>query len=124
MNKIYSNQKEDYIASESSGNDVENKFIDSIVELVIKALNISFHEERIVSSLLKNVIKNKIDSHYPKDNQGLLQQYEEYILDKSSEKLIKTLNLSSKINHEHAIHAKFVDIIHEIQGMLKNEKGN
>ena len=64
-------------------------------------------------SLLKNQLKNDINNHYPE--LGLLQQYEKYILDKSSEDLIKELNLKSVVNHGHALHAKFSDIIKEIK---------
>lgn len=95
MNKIY--DREIRLMCESSQPDIENNFIDEIVELVMKALSI--REERIVSSLLKNQLKNDISNHYPE--LGLLQQYEKYILDKSSESLIEELNLVSITNMQH-----------------------
>jgi hypothetical protein len=109
MNKIY--DMGIGLMCESSQPDIEDNFINEIVELVMKVLSI--REERIVRSLLKNQLKNDISNYYPE--LGLLQQYEKYVLDKSSESLISELNLKSGVNHKHATHAKFSDIIDEIK---------
>ena len=55
-------------------------------------------------------------------NEGLLQQYEAYILDKSSKRIIETFNLESKINHDNATHAKFADIVKELETKIKNNE--
>ena len=99
MNKIY--DRGIGLMCESSQPDIEDNFIDEIVELVIKALL----GKNVLFVLLKNQLKNDINNHHPE--LGLLQQYEKYILDKSTESLISELNLKSDVNHVHATHAKF-----------------
>lgn len=114
--QIYQSEPQGCCINESPQNDMENKFISAVCEIVCDAIAVNYSDKRIVLPLLKNVIKEKLDNNYPKDNLGLLQQYQKYILDKSSESIIKELNLGDvKVNHGHATHAKFNDIIQKIK---------
>lgn len=119
---IYSTENEGIqsIRCENRSDDVESKFVDEIVQLIIKSLSVGYREERIVSSLLRNQLKDKLDTRYK--NEGLLQQYEAYVLDKSSKRIIETFTLESKINHDNATHAKFADIVKELETKIKNNE--
>ena len=106
--------------SESPQNEIEKDFVSQVCEIVMDSLDIGYREHRIVRALLKNNISNELDSHYKQE--GLLQQYECYVLDKASERLKEELNLSSEVNHNHAVHAKLKDITDEIKSKhLKEE---
>jgi len=120
---IYSTERElNNIPCESKRDDVENKFVNEVCESVIEILNVGYNERRIVFPLLVGLLTPKINEHYPKDKKGLLQQYEEYILDKSSERIIRDFDLGDvKINHENALHAKFNDIIEAIKVKIKKD---
>ena len=103
--------------------DMEGKFISSVVNLVMEALNVNYNERRIVSPLLSKILDDKMNSHYK--SPGLLQQYEAYVLDKSSERIKEELNIPKDINvnHGHALHAKFADIVKYIKNNYKFEDG-
>jgi len=115
MNKIYGKQEDELQPNccESSGKDIEVEFINSLCCELCVILQINYRDERIVKSLLNNILSKKLNNH---GENGLLQQYEEYILDKVSERIIKELELGDvKVNHEHARHAKFADIVDKIK---------
>ena len=116
MNRIYNSECPNGLNNlcESRSYDIDKKFVDEICDIFCEVLEVNYNEKRIVKSLLKTTISNKIDNNYK--NEGLLQQYEEYILDKSSERIIDELNLGDvKINHSNCTHAKFNDIIKRIK---------
>jgi hypothetical protein len=89
-------------------NDIEDKFVSSVAELMCEVLNINWNERRIVKSLFINGISNTINDRND-DHPGLLQQYEAYILEKASERLRRDLGIPAdvKINHNYATHAKY-----------------
>jgi spore maturation protein CgeB len=121
MRKIYGEDIND-IPCEMSNNNIEQEFIKRMCEYVSEALNISYLEKRNFESLLFNNLKNKIDNN---SNDGLLQQYEKYILDTTSKKIIDELNLGDvKVNHEFATHAKFKDIVNKIKENYNNIKAD
>jgi hypothetical protein len=114
---IYGNvEPSEGMAVESMGNDIESKFIDEICELMINSLEISYNERRIVKPLLKKSFEAKLNNRWGKE-QGLLQQYETYIVDTISERIIRDLDLpeDTKPNHDYSTHAKFSDIIKAIK---------
>jgi hypothetical protein len=95
-------------ACESKPNDVEDKFVSSVAELMCEVLNINWNERRIVKSLFINVINDTINDRND-DHPGLLQQYEAYILERASERLRSDMGVPKdiKINHNYATHAKY-----------------
>ena len=98
---------------------LEKDFVNEVCEVVMEALDISYTEQRIVRSLLKNSISKKIDCLHKED--GLLQQYESFVLDKASKKLKEELNLSSEVNHNYVNQEKFADITDEIKNKYLKE---
>jgi len=118
MHKIYGGndgEPEGQPMSESMGNDIEAKFINEMCNMIINTLDINYNDRRIFWALFKGVFNDKLDNR-GKNNPGLLQQYEAYVLDKSSERIIGFLELGDvKVNHSHATHAKFADIIKAIE---------
>lgn len=98
---------------ENSAPRIEQDFVNEICELVIEALNVNYNERRLVKPLLVNSITEKVNNNYKK--LGLLQQFEAYVLETSIERLKKEFNLISEINHGHATHAKFADIVKELK---------
>ena len=98
---------------ENSAPRIEQEFVNEVCELVIEALNVNYNERRLVKPLLVKSISEKINNSYKE--LGLLQQFEAYILETSIERLKKEFNLISEINHSHATHAKFADIVKELK---------
>lgn len=99
------------INTESRGDNIEKKFADNICNSIVNILDINYNDRRIVNSLLQKIIGESI-----KGRQGLLNQYESYVLDKSSERIVKEFELGDvSINHSYATHAKFADIIKAIK---------
>lgn len=105
--------------SESSGNEIENRFVDEICDLVIESLSINYNERRIVKPLLRNSITNKLNNRWGNNGRsvGLLQQYEKYILDTATQRLIDDLELGEevKVNHDYHTSSKLSDIIKSIK---------
>ena len=97
--------------SEMPNQDMERKFIKATVELVIEALDIAWQDRRIAQSLLEKAISEKMDRRYK--SSGLLQQYEAYVLELAGERVKKELDVPEevKINHSHATHAKYADVV-------------
>lgn len=96
---------------ESSNPNMEKKFINATTQHVIEALDVNYNERRIVEPLLTKYLSNKMDSHYK--GEGLLQQYEAYILERAGERFTNELEIPEeiKINHDHATHAKYADVV-------------
>lgn len=114
---IYSKETEMSISCENKSNRIEDDFVNEVCEMVIEALNVNYNERRIVKPLLQRAIGEKLNMNYKKE--GLLQQFEAYVLDTASKRLIDTFSLSSTVNHEHACHAKFADIVKELENKIK-----
>lgn len=121
---IYNKEpQEEGISCEITNNRIENDFVNEIVNIVIESLLVSHREQRIVEPLLLNAIKDKVDRRG--NNEGLLQQYESYILDTSSKKIIEELNLGDvSVDHKHASHAKFKSIIKAIKEKITISNGD
>jgi hypothetical protein len=114
---IYSTEKNEMnIPCENKSNRIEDDFVNEVCEMVIEALNVNYNERRLVKPLLHKAIVEKLNRNYKKE--GLLQQFEAYVLDTASKRLIDTFSLASVVNHEHACHAKFADIVKEIETKL------
>lgn len=119
---IYSLEKNQMTMSceKNSQHCIEQDFVNEICELVIDALNVNYIEQRLVKPLLIKAIGEKINNRWKEP--GLLQQFESYILDLSISELQNEFNLTSKVNHEHATHAKFVDIVKELSDKFLSGK--
>ena len=114
---IYSTEKNEMnISCENKSNRIEDDFVNEVCEMVIEALNVNYNERRLIKPLLHKAIGEKLNRNYKKE--GLLQQFEAYTLDTASKRLIDTFSLSSGVNHEHACHAKFADIVKELESKL------
>ncbi len=96
---------------ESAGNDYEKKFILATAELVMDLLNISYNERRIVLPLLINGMKDKMNNCWK--DPGYLQQYASSQLDEAAGRFYSELGVPKEVivNHEHAPHAKYADIV-------------
>ena len=117
---IYSlNKNEMSCGYENPAPCIEQDFVNEVCELVIEALNVNHNERRLIKPLLVKSIGEKINNRWKEP--GLLQQFESYVLDISIARLLNEFNLTSKVNHEHATHAKLADIVIELS---KNEKPN
>ena len=102
-------EQSESMGNESRQNDVEKKFVDATTHHVIEALAVNYNERRIVEPLLKRYLDDKMNYRYQKE--GLLQQYQAYVLELAGERIMKELEIPEeiKINHGHATHAKFAD---------------
>jgi len=98
-------------SSESRGDDYEAKFISATAELVMDLLNINWNERRILHALLVNGLKDQMNNRWKKP--GLLQQYGAAQLDEAAGRFYYELGVPKevKVNHEHAQHAKYADIV-------------
>ena len=94
---------------------IEDKFVESICNLILESLNVRYEERRLMKPLLTIAISEKINNRRSKEP-GLLQQFEAYVLETSSKRFIEEFNLVEvKVNHDHATHAKFADIVKAIK---------
>jgi len=116
MNTIYNvpggqgEMNSEQCLNEARQNNIEKKFVTATVELVINVLDIGHKDRRMFQSLLENAIANQMNTRYK--NEGLLQQYEAYVLELAGERITNELDIPKevKINHKHATHAKYADI--------------
>ena len=94
---------------ENAAPDMEKKFVDAVVELVVEALDVGWNDRRVVYPLLKKSLSEPMDRRWK--SSGLLQQYEAYVLELAGKRLQNELEIPEdvKINHNHATHAKFAD---------------
>lgn len=119
MDKIYYTEGEyqgDFNINncKTQSNDIEYKFVQKLCSRICDILCITYHDRRIVKSLLENILGEILNNHI--HNRGLLYQYQAYVLDKASERLIYELNLGDvKVNHTNATHAKLADIVDKIK---------
>jgi hypothetical protein len=115
---IYStNENEMYFISENTSIRIEDKFVNEVCEIIMDTLNVNHNERRLMRPLLQKIIGDKLNVTYKQE--GLLQQFTAYILDKSIKLLKDELNISSNVNHENAYHAKFSDIVNELKNKIK-----
>ena len=120
MNNIYNKSSdgksfENTSSNESRQFDIEKRFIESLVEELNQILNIGYNDRRIVSSLLTNILNDKLNYRY--NSEGLLQQYGDYILDETIKRFYTDLDIPKdiKVNHSHGNHAKFADLVKYIK---------
>ena len=94
---------------ENRSHDMEKKFIEATTYHVVEALDVGHRERRIVEPLLKKQLDDKLNYRYKRE--GLLQQYEAYVLELAGERIRKELGIPEgiSINHGHATHAKYAD---------------
>jgi len=117
MNKIYgsSDQLEGDMCESLNeiGNNqrMEEKFIEALSNEIVKILKIGYKDSNTVSILLQNILSDKLYKNYK--NEGLLDQYKMYVLDRSLERFHEILDIPKdiKINHGYADYAKFADVI-------------
>ena len=107
------------ISCEIKSSGIENDFVNEVCEIVIEALDVNYNERRLIKPLLHKAIREKINGTYKKE--GLLQQFEAYVLDTASKWIIDTFSLSSDVNHEHGCHAKFDDIVKELKDKFSKQ---
>lgn len=63
-------QEDRDIGNESPGNDIEEKFVNAVVEMVADALDVNYREKRNFKALLKSNVRDQIVHRG-----GLLEQY-------------------------------------------------
>jgi len=99
--------------SESPSDDIENKFIAKIAEIVCESMDVGWKDKRIFESLLVNNIKDKINNRGGRSTPpGLLQQYLAHQLEEVAGRLKRDLQIpdNTKVEHSHATHAKLSPI--------------
>ena len=94
---IHSTEKLNYSPlSENKSNDLENKFIDELIEKLVNILNINYKDMTVVKSLFRTSLSSFLNSRSTK-NLGLLQQYENAVLEKAIKRLKTELNVPEDI---------------------------
>jgi hypothetical protein len=80
-------------------------------ELVMDLLSVGYNERRIVLPLLMNGMKEKMNNRWK--DPGYLQQYGAAQLDEAAGRFYYELGVPKEVivNHEHAPHAKYADIV-------------
>jgi hypothetical protein len=103
-------------------NDYEQKFVIATAELVMDLLNIGYNEKRIVLPLLVNGMKEKMNNRWK--DPGYLQQYAASQLDEAAGRFYYELGVPKEVivNHEHAPHAKYADIVDWIKKNYRAEE--
>lgn len=93
-------------------NDIENKFVLKIADIVCDVFDINHNERRIVSPLLIRALKDSLNSRSERDP-GMLQQYLAHELEIVAKCIRSDLKIPEdvKVNHAHVTRAKFSDII-------------
>jgi len=116
MGKIYrikgaGGEPEGDCCCESPQNDYEQRFVIATAELVMDLLSIGYNERRIVLPLLVNGMKDKMNNRWK--DPGFLQQYGASQLDEAAARFYYELGVPKEVivNHEHAPHAKYADIV-------------
>ena len=106
---------------ENAGPRMEEKFIEATTYYVMEALDVSHRERRLVEPLLKRELNEKLNYRYKRD--GLLQQFESYVLETAGERLRRELEIPEDIpiNHNHATHAKYADWVDYLKAEDKEE---
>jgi hypothetical protein len=120
---IYTIPSKDQMMGESEmgynpRDDIENKFIRAIAELVCEAMDISHNDRRVVTALLVNTLSDSINNRGGRHNRaGLLQQFLAHELETIAKSVRGGLMIPEEVavNHEHVTHAMFGDIISYIQ---------
>lgn len=110
--KDYAERRETEIMNQPS---MEGKFINQLVEIVVDALGVHWNDRRIITALLKTSIREKLDHRF--GGEGLLQQYEAYVLDHAGARIKHDLGIPEDVvvNHDYATHAKYADIVDYIK---------
>jgi hypothetical protein len=127
MNKIYGSSDRPEGDMHESLNEIgnnqrmEEKFIEALSNEIVKILKIGYKDSNTVSTLLQNILSDKLYKNYK--NEGLLDQYKMYILDRSMERFYDDLDIPKdiKINHGYADHAKFADVIKYINANFERK---
>ncbi len=112
-----SNNGRDTVSCESNNEpSISEKFSKKICEIVCGALNISWQDKRIFTSLLSNLIAGALNSNDDRVP-GLIQQLVAKELEEAGKAFKHDLNIpeSVKVRHNYTTHAKFNDIVRHIQ---------
>ena len=104
---------------EIPNHDIEGRFTLELAEELNNILNIPYNERRITRQLFVSSLKQILEGN----RKGLLYEYEQYLFDRASERLIDTFKLKSDVNYNFATHARFADIVDEIKGQTKKKNG-
>jgi hypothetical protein len=102
--------------SEQAQDRIEQKFVDTLTRIIVDSLCINYNERRIVRGLLKSVLTEKVSS--------LLKQFLNHELELLSKTIKRKFNVTADVNYDYATHAKFSDILKEIETLLKKDGGN
>jgi len=98
---------------------IENKFLVALSEIIADALNITWRERRIFKALLENNIKDKLFNRF--ERYGLIDQLVAHEFDVAVKRLIEEFELEAKVDHSHCTHAKLVTIIDELKDKLTKQ---
>jgi len=99
-------------ASEIKRDDIEDRFVKTISDLLCEKLEIGYNDQRIFKTLLTKVLKDDLNNR-DDNNPGMLQQYLAHELEQVFKNLKRELIVPDevKINHNYHIHSKFNDFI-------------
>jgi len=106
---------------DNPGHDMEKKFVKATTYEILEALEVNYNDRRLVEPLLRKQLDNKLNIRWKRE--GLLQQYESYVLELAGERIKKELGIPDdvKINHSHATHAKYADWVDYLKAEDKEE---
>lgn len=104
--------KRDDVLCEVMPKRIEDSAVREIIEKVVESLRIAYDE--------RDFVKRPLTTATEKTIKQILEEYLCSQLERIGETFEKELNIESKVNYEHATHAKFADIIKEIKEKLKS----
>lgn len=99
-------------ACEAKREDIEDRFVRSLAEMICEKLEIGYNDRRITNTLLVQTLKNELNSR-DDNNPGMLQQYLAHELEEVFRRMKTDLLVPDdvKINHDYHIHSKFNSFI-------------
>lgn len=92
--------------------DIEDRFVKTLAEMLCEKLEIGYNDRRITAVLLVQTLKNELNSR-DEYNPGMLQQYLAHELEEVFRRMKNELLIPDdiKINHDYHIHSKFNSFI-------------
>lgn len=103
--------------SESTGTSLDDRFIKTLVDLVMEILDVHYRDREVTTRCLKSAIE--------KDVRGYLEAYLNGSLEILARTINRTLKIDEKVDYKYVVHSKFNSIVKKIQSLLRtaNDSG-
>ena len=115
MKHIYGNHGPMADCQGMSAPNMENKFVNGVVETIIESLEIPYDVQSVFRSLIKKVLMKELNNNNG-NTPGMLQQYQEYTIESCATILYQILEIPSivQVNKHFHPHMSFTDIAKHI----------